>query len=293
MLSVLIPVYNYDLRALVEALVMQMEALKVDAEIIIRDDGSDQWEQRNSKLASIEQVRYHSNPANIGRSATRQALAKEAKWDQLLFLDADVLPVDEDFLSTYLEHPDIKNKIACGGVQYQEEPPAYDKMLRYVFGKQRESQPAGIRQKNPHMVLSANLWIQRERFMALNDQLDNFYGDDLVLSEKIRRQNLDVLHLDNPVYHLGLESSKGFMAKTGQMIQNLVRLEEEGVIGPDLMRLQRAYLNLKAKGLIKPYLWATKQLLGGMRRNLLGKNPSIKTFDAYKLHLYAKLKSNG
>ena len=292
MLSVLIPVYNYDLRPLVNQLLGQIAQLDVAVEILIRDDGSTQWASENRDLEQFPAVRYSANDTNLGRSATRQALAEDAQYNQLLFLDADVLPVNDDYLKTYLEHPMLSGAIGCGGVSYQDMPPPASQMLRYVYGLKRESLAAIDRQKTAYMVLAANLWISKELFFELNDNLENFYGDDLVLSQKIRAKNLEVIHLDNPVYHLGLESSEAFLDKTVQMIRNLVRLELEGTIDKDLMRLQRAYLNIKAKGLAKPYLWATKQLLPGMKRNLLGNKPSMKTFDAYKLYLYIKLKNN-
>jgi len=293
MLSILIPVYNYDLAPLVKALSVQIESLEQEVELLIRDDGSTILEHGNSELNNLSWVRYFKNDKNLGRSATRQTLAQDASYQQLLFLDADVLPAKEDFLNQYISHEALKTSIGCGGVSYQDQPPAKEQMLRYVFGQRRERQPASVRQKSPYMVLAANLWIKKELFLSLNDQLENFYGDDLVLSQKIRTQALEVVHLDNSVIHLGLESSEVFLNKTDQMIANLVRLEKAGILDTDLMRLQRAYLDLKSKGLCKPFLWATKQLLPGMRRNLLGAKPSMKTFDAYKLHHYTKLKTHG
>ena len=206
MLSILIPVYNYDVRALVKALADQMERLDAPAEVVIRDDGSELWLEENKTLSELPGVRYSSNETNLGRSATRQALAQEASFEYLLFLDADVLPVNNDFLKVYLEQVGSDATIACGGVKYRETLPDSGQMLRYVYGSKRESQPAVVRQKTPYMVLAANICITRSRFLKLNDQLENFYGDDLVLSQKILGVEFHSIEFDVAA-HLGTLAS--------------------------------------------------------------------------------------
>lgn len=292
MLSILIPIYNTDVGPLVAALVAQTEKLDQEIEILLRDDGSTTMEEANRSLANLPKVHYSTNTKNLGRSATRQALAQEAQFEQLLFLDADVLPTGVHFLKQYLEAPKLENQIGCGGIVYQSSLPEQDQVLRYVYGVQRESLTAAQRQQRPYMVLSANLWIPRKLFLEFNDQLENFYGDDLVLSQKIRTKGLPVIHLDNPVAHLGLESSEAFLNKTEEMIHNLVRLEKEGQIQPDLMRLQTAYIKLHKTGLCKLFAWLVRSLRGPIRRNLLGSKPSIRLLDAFKLQRYTELKRN-
>ena len=83
-LSILIPTYNFDPRKLVQDLQAQ---LPEDAEILVGDD---------------------SPPHNIGRAARRNALAREAKGEWLLFIDADAEVRSTSFLADYLAYADGK-----------------------------------------------------------------------------------------------------------------------------------------------------------------------------------------
>ena len=77
-------------------------------EICIADDAStaSKIEKANQLLAAQHNCRYTRFNENRGRTATRQYLATKAHYDHLLFLDADVLPLRENFLKSCVEHLD-------------------------------------------------------------------------------------------------------------------------------------------------------------------------------------------
>ena len=77
MISILIPVYNYDVRDLVKHLSALCANLKLNFEIICLDDcsdpGIDHW---NEQVNDINGAQYHRNQQNLGRSKIRN------KWQE-------------------------------------------------------------------------------------------------------------------------------------------------------------------------------------------------------------------
>ena len=103
MLSILIPTYNYNTLLLVKTLQQQAIESKVVFEILALDDASTdkQCSVENKKINALDHCSFLENEKNIGRTATRNILAKKAKYDWLLFLDADVIPLNHDYIETY------------------------------------------------------------------------------------------------------------------------------------------------------------------------------------------------
>ena len=91
MLSILIPTYNYNIEALVSELHAQSSACNIDFEILCYDDSSTNLEiiASNKTINLLKNTTYKFLDTNIGRSSIRNLLAKNAKFDLLLFLDAD------------------------------------------------------------------------------------------------------------------------------------------------------------------------------------------------------------
>ncbi len=71
-------------------------------------------------MKSIDELKnttYKVLGSNIGRSAIRNLLAKDANYDLLLFLDADVIPVKDDFISKYITAFTESTQLIFGGGQ--------------------------------------------------------------------------------------------------------------------------------------------------------------------------------
>ena len=94
MLSILIPAYNYDVLPLVQELHNQASKAGIAFEIIVLDDASPDKKtvEGNQKAGLYEFTEFIINQNNSGRTLTRKKLAEKAKYDTLLFLDADVMP---------------------------------------------------------------------------------------------------------------------------------------------------------------------------------------------------------
>ncbi|MCW5520691.1 glycosyltransferase [Aureitalea sp. L0-47] len=293
MISILIPTYNYDTTPLVQNLLDQAKSLKQSVEILVFDDGSINFREENTKNGESEQVTYQYFENNTGRSAIRQKLAEQASHDLLLFLDADVLPESSNFLEKYVKTANDGTMVLCGGVTYDSTPPSEDKMLRYVYGKEREAKSAAVRSIEPYIIVTANMLIQKDLFLKINEDLTNFYGEDLLISWNLKKLGVNVSHIDNPVVHLGLEESANFLEKARSAITNIVRLEKEGKIGEDFISLQRAYGKLKRFGGLGLFHWIMRRMNQRIRANALSHRPSMFYFNLLRLSHYAELKKNG
>ena len=76
MLSILLPVYNFDVRKLVKQLHEQGNMLEIPFEIICTDDGSEEeFKNLNSELEKLYSVSYQELKNNLGRSKIRNYLS--------------------------------------------------------------------------------------------------------------------------------------------------------------------------------------------------------------------------
>ena len=211
MLSILIPTYNYNIEALVFELHAQSSACNIDFEILCYDDSSTNLEiiASNKTINLLKNTTYKFLDTNIGRSSIRNLLAKDAKFDLLLFLDADVIPVKNNFISEYLAAFTESTQLIFGGVNYQDVKPKNEEMLRWVFGRKREVVPLNERKKSVYLsFLSCNFLIKKEVFNSVNfnEEISLDAHEDLLFSFNLKENDISISHINNPIYHLGLTS---------------------------------------------------------------------------------------
>ena len=188
MLSILIPTYNYDVEALVTELHAQSTACDINFEILCYDDGSTNLEliAKNNSINLLKHTTQKVLDSNIGRSAIRNLLAKDANYDLLLFLDADVIPVNDNFILTYLNSISDSVNIVYGGIRYQEVQPEKKQLLRWVYGKKREALSVVKRNKDVYLsFLTLNFIIRKKTFNTVS-----FNEEILILSNLDQRQKV-------------------------------------------------------------------------------------------------------
>ncbi len=214
MLSILIPTFNYNVFPLAEEIHTQCNALKVDFEIIVFDDASQHFRKENGVINTLNNCSYTVLEKNIGRSAIRNVLAKKAHYNRLLFLDADVRIISKNFIANYLNHANA-SEVVFGGCDYRPDAYKPSKSLRYYYGKNRETVKAKERNAFPFKhILSANFFISKTDFLTLKIPDTNVYGMDLFFSYLLIKNNKSILHIDNPVWHCGLEDNDIFLEKS-------------------------------------------------------------------------------
>src|SRR5215469_11442754 len=111
--SICIPVFNFDVKPLLQTLLAEIKTYSIGAEIILIDDGSsDDIARSNEQSANELSVTYIRLEKNIGRSAIRNLFMEYAQADQLLFLDCDVMPRSKNFIQNYLN--EAGKRVVCG-----------------------------------------------------------------------------------------------------------------------------------------------------------------------------------
>lgn len=282
MLSILIPTYNYDVSELVKNVSLQLESRNVVFEIIVFEDGSNK--NLNTNLQQTN-TRVLTNKTNIGRVKARQFLAEHANYNWLLFLDADVIPKSASFISNYLKATTYGYNAIFGGFSYHKDKPKSNHLLRWKYGKNREQVPAVKRNKRPYkVIISANYLIKKSSFNTVNSQMTHKgYGYDNYFGALLKRQEIKVLHIDNEVYHLGIEKSKDYLNKKEQATETLLKLIQENTVTTHDNDLLKLFMFLKRYHLIW-FFSAFHQLFRSlMRHNLTGANPSINLLQLYKI----------
>jgi len=287
-ISVLVAVYNYSVEVLLDGLLLQLSEIKVPAEVIFMDDCSSNSEISGHNIALTENkeaIRYILLNQNVGRSAVRNRLAEQAQYSHLLFIDVDSKIVNPDFLENYLLH--IKDTPAiAGGTAYSElKNPLHS--LRFYYGKSREEVAAEQRDQHPYDAITLNnLFIEKAVYLKfpLDEQLTQYGHEDTKFGYELKANKIPLLHIDNPVEHIGLEDNQAFLDKTRLGVINFVKLVKGG-LGHE-SKLYRAYQKLErfhAIGLFRLfYACFSKKIM----KNLLSEKPSIRLFDLYKLHIF-------
>lgn len=285
MLSILIPIFNFDVRPLVSDLHDQCEAAGVAYEIICFDDGSTaDFKQKNQTIWKRPNVIYREMPQNLGRSAIRNALGRAARFEYLLFMDCDSRVVSSSFIQNYLQNA-TPNTLVYGGRCYADHPPA-DLALRFHwhYGRQREQSSAAERSRAPyHGFMTNNFLIPRAIFLDIlfDESLRQYGHEDTLFGLELAHRKIPIQHIDNPLEHIGLEPVAVFLRKTEQGLENLARLKQEGKpIETRLLTLFERCQNWGITLLLRQVLKAFKPLIVSQ---LNSSRPSLILFDFFKL----------
>lgn len=289
-LSVLIPVFNFDIFALVADLHEQLVALDIPFEIVCFDDGSEShFRENNQRIRSIEQERicYKALPNNLGRARIRNALAAQAKYSYLLFMDCDSKLVSPHYIQRYVQHLQ-EDTVLYGGRSYAATPPAAFKFyFHWYYGTQREVSGAAIRAKQPyHAFMTNNFLISKAIFeqIRFDERLLQYGHEDTLFGLELQKRQIKILHIDNPLEHIGLEETAIFLNKTRQGIQNLAWLAKQHTdLHTKLLQTWRKLKKWRLEGLTALLLKALRPVL---LRNLHSRYPNLKIFDLYKLSLF-------
>jgi glycosyltransferase involved in cell wall biosynthesis len=296
MLSILIPTYNYDTYSLVSELHRQCLESKIDFEILCQDDASNsKLNEENEIINSLENCSFFVNSNNLGRGKNINSLAEKAKHDYLLILDCDTFPTQNNFIKNYISTTNnIENLVVFGGIHYKKEKPENEKLLRWIYGNARESLSVAKRNTNPNEnALTSNILIQKNVFLSNKfDKSITKYGyEDLVFLTDLKKKGILVKHIDNPTYHLGLETSQQFLEKTKIALGNLKLIAETTSLDNSESKILQTYVLLKRLylGFLISFLFKITERK--IERNLLSQNPSLLLFDLYKLGYFCSLKN--
>lgn len=289
MISICIPVYNFDVRPLVWELHKQANALELGVEILVIDDASNkEFQQLNKEIAHLFTVVYLELPANIGRSRIRNLLSGKARNEWLLFMDCDSEITSDRFIAEYAANTNSV-QVVCGGREYHRTRPQKEFVLHWKYGKSREVKCAKERGLNPyHSFMTNNFMVHKQILnrIQFDEDIMGYGHEDTLFGFELMRQNLPVLHINNPLLHIHLETHAVFLKKSQEAIANLhgIYLRSNA---PDqfakFVRLLRWSKNAGKSFLGRFLIFLARNNQKFLTKNLMSSNPFLLFHDLLKL----------
>ena len=293
MLSILIPIYNYNAYPLVEELHKQCIELGIVFEILCQDDASKSaLNINNEKINSLSNCNFISLEKNVAHRQNRNLLAKRAKYEYLLFLDGDSIVINSHYIKNYINN--LKEyDVIYGGRLHPENYPSNQQILRWKYGKFIEDKLAKDRLKKPYKcLLFNNTIIKKECFNKVKfDTEITLYGhDDTQLSYQLSLIPSKIHHIDNQIKHGDIDSNEVYINKTKNSIKSLLVLYASKKIDYRYVSLLKLYVFLKTTKLHLIALLFYKIFKNTMTKNLVSNNPSLIVFNLFRISYMCSLK---
>lgn len=289
MISICIPIYNYDARKLVQDLHKQAEQSGVEFEFILLDDmSSDEYKRRNESLTQLKNVIYKENSENIGLSRMRNKLGELANYPYLIMVDSDAIVSNPIFIQRYLVlcQPGV---VAFGGCTYFDECPDKKYILRWKFGKKREE---GVGRYYSCFNFLIDKKILEE--YPFSDKLSCYGYEDNLFGAKLKHAGIEISFIDNPLLHPGLDTAEVYLKKLDYSLKNLLFIEPslKKIGQEDSIRLLKTYYSLKRLHLTKLTRYIFRLFKNKCLQNLKGNNPRLFILDFYKLGRFCEVKAS-
>ena len=292
MISILIPCFDYNAYPLVSILEKQALMLKIDFEIICIDDGSfSSKNDLNQKINLLTNSKFIELKKNIGRINNRLLLAEKSQYEWLIFIDVDTLPNEDNFLKNYIDQLN-NGTLIIGGCTYKK-PDNENFSLRYKFGKFREEISSDIRNKNPYKYISScNFMCKRDVLIDILASINTIsYGNDYVFGSLIKKKEIDIKHIDNPVLIDNIDENQIFIKKTHHALDNLISSYNKKIIKKHSISILKAYIILDTLLMKNIFVKITDLFKNLLNRNLHCKDPNLFLFDLYRLNYLCKIKN--
>lgn len=286
MISILVPIYNYNVYPLVLELHKQCSDCGINFEILCQDDASQSsLNIFNKNVNALSDCGFVSLKENIAHRENRNSLAEQAKYQYLLFIDGDSIIIDNNYIKKYIDNlPDFD--VIYGGRLHPEKCPSENQKLRWKYGRFIEDKTSENRRKKPYKsLLFNNTVIKKDCFNKVKfDKNTKKYGhDDTQLSYQLNLLQVKINHIENPVEHGDIDTNLDYLNKTKESLENLISLYQEEKIDVEFVRLIQLYYFLKKTKSVfiisKLYAVFEKSLL----KNLTGNNPNLLAFNMFRV----------
>ncbi len=295
MLSICIPIYQYDVYNLIKELNKQCKLTTIPFEIICIDDNSDLLlKGKNKKIEEFENVIYTELKENIGRSKIRNLFIERANFDSLLFLDCDCSIPNDRFIQKYYEN--IDTDITYGGRKHFDLKPVNEAIvLRWKYGKDREDLSIEERLKAPYISFRSNNFMIKKHILSIitfDETITKYGHEDTLFALQLKKENIYINHIENIVIHEGLENNTDFIGKTKIAVDNLNELIKSNKLKPEETKLFKTYQLLNRSKTTYLMNFFSSFFMKISSKNLLKKNPKIFWLDIYKLFYLIKIRHN-
>jgi hypothetical protein len=268
---------------------------KVDFEILCQDDHSRKFLQENERIKTLKNARFFCNDSNLGRGKNINLLNQKSQFNYLLILDCDTFPKDSYFIKNYLGIIQKgKTTVTFGGILYDMQKPKKEQLLRWVYGRKREATLLKQRIKNPYKnALTSNLLVAKNVFTKypFDNAITKYGYEDLCFLNVLEANEIPITHIENPTYHLNLETSILFLSKTKTALENLLSISKANSsikLDSKIIKTYKILCLLKMDFAISILFQRLKLKL---EQNLTSKKPSLILFDCYKIGYFCYLNS--
>lgn len=294
MISICIPVFNYDVSLLVNSMMMQVAEIEDEKfEVICVDDGSTkEWREKNRGVGASKYIELEEN---VGRARVRNQFLNYTSGEYLLFLDVDS-EVRDGFLKRYVEAKKMDVEVVVGGRVYDKRGNDKEHRLRYLYGIQVESRSVEQRRKFPYRsFMTNNFMVKREVLeqIPFDEQIVRYGHEDTLFGYRLEQERIRIEHIDNPVVNGEVETNEEFLHKTVEGLENLAELycrmkDDRGFC--QSVKLLDAYTKVKRWGMMPMvrmmYCLLKRPLVSHFER---GEAISVKQFNFYKLGMFATI----
>ncbi len=230
-LSVLIPFLRDDPTDLLTRLDQEAPALFGAAEVVLLDDGTgdaDLTARLKTALHALAlPARLITLSANEGRARGRNRLTIAARGRAWLFLDSDMRPDTPRFLQTWIAQMAERDPaVAFGGFSLDQAPTEPRFAVHRALSGASECLPASERAKQPEKyVYTSNLLVRRDVFAAeaFDPGFSGWGWEDVEWAMRVSRR-FEVVHIDNPATHMGLDTVEDLARKFDQGAGNFARV---------------------------------------------------------------------
>ena len=288
-LSICIPVYNQEVRALVNALQKEIQSDALDAEIILIDDASEEkYKNLNAALSVNQNIHL---PKNIGRAAIRNLFLEYAKGEFLLFLDCDSCIINERFLNNYIaflkEFPEVL--VVNGGRLPSEIKPPKKFRLRWKYAQKRESISLIEKKRKPYAAFQTNNFLISKKLLSeisFSEKCKGYGYEDIVFALELKVKQIEIKYIDNPISNDDLETNDSYLNKIEESIHNLNFLFHSFPKSSSKdLKIIRFYFYLKMIKAEYLYLFLFLNVQEKLR-TLIKTSCSLILLDLYKLGLF-------
>jgi len=287
LISICIPIYNFHVYNLVIELQKQANFINAKYEIICIDDCSDlQYVQANNIILDLPCVTYIKLQENIGRSKIRNLLATKANYENLLFIDCDSKIIKDDYLEKFINSIGNNNVIYGGRIHSSTIPKDKSFYLRWLYGIKREDVPCETRKLDTYLSFKTNNFlISKKVFLniKLNESIKGYGHEDTLFALQLKDNKIPLIHIDNSLVHIGLETAEEFLRKTREAIKNLEFISSEFSNIISEIKVLRVYCKMKKYKLTSFMKFIHPTLNFFLKKNLLSNSPKLFLFDIYKL----------
>ena len=230
-ISVLAPFLRDDPDALIRQLDTEAAALNGQVELILMDDGTNDAALTARLKATLDGLslpaRLITLDANEGRAKGRNRLTTAARGQAFLFLDSDMKPDTPHFLQNWADlFATDAPAVAFGGFSLDQAPTEARFAVHRALSGASECVPAAERAKMPEKyVYTSNLLVRSDVFdlETFDPGFTGWGWEDVEWAMRVSKR-FQVIHIDNPATHMGLDTVADLARKFDQGAANFARV---------------------------------------------------------------------